>query len=104
MKINGEDKRAFWWKNNSIHFIDQRKLPYKLEMYIAKTVDDCAHAIKDMIVRGAPAIGAAAAYGIVLGKIYGPAPAPMEIWAGFAVALAFGVGAAVVMILRKKME
>ena len=43
-------------------------MPYKLEYYIAKTVDECAFAIKDMVVRGAPAIGAAAVYGIVLGK------------------------------------
>jgi len=68
MKIEGEDKRAFWWEKNSVHFIDQRKLPYKFEMYIAKTVDEVALAIKDMVVRGAPAIGAAAAYGMVLGK------------------------------------
>lgn len=68
MKINGEDKRAFWWENGAIHFIDQRKLPYSLEIYVAKTVDECAFAIKDMVVRGAPAIGAAAAFGIVLGK------------------------------------
>jgi translation initiation factor eIF-2B subunit alpha/methylthioribose-1-phosphate isomerase len=68
MKINGEDKRAFWFDNGAIHFIDQRKLPYKFEMFIAKTVEDCAFAIKDMVVRGAPAIGAAAAYGMVLGK------------------------------------
>jgi S-methyl-5-thioribose-1-phosphate isomerase len=68
MKINGEDKRAFWWENGAIHFIDQRKLPYSIEIYKAKTVDECAFAIKDMVVRGAPAIGAAAAYGMVLGK------------------------------------
>ena len=43
-------------------------------------------------------------HGIILGVIYGPEPAPMEIMVGFAVALAYGVGAAVVMILRKKME
>jgi len=67
MKINGKDKRALWFENESIHFIDQRKLPYKLEYFTAKTVQECAFAIKDMIVRGAPAIGAAAAYGMVLG-------------------------------------
>jgi S-methyl-5-thioribose-1-phosphate isomerase len=58
MKIEGE----------AIQFIDQRKLPYKLEMFTVKTVEDCAFAIKDMVVRGAPAIGAAAVYGMVLGK------------------------------------
>ncbi|MEA2055620.1 MAG: S-methyl-5-thioribose-1-phosphate isomerase [Candidatus Thermoplasmatota archaeon] len=68
MKIEGKDSKALWFENNAIRFIDQRKLPYKLEMFTAKTVDECAFAIKDMVVRGAPAIGAAAAYGMVLGK------------------------------------
>jgi translation initiation factor eIF-2B subunit alpha/methylthioribose-1-phosphate isomerase len=67
MKIEGEDRRALWFENGKIEFIDQRKLPYKLEIFTAKTVEDCAFAIKDMVVRGAPAIGAAAAYGMVLG-------------------------------------
>jgi S-methyl-5-thioribose-1-phosphate isomerase len=68
MKIEGEDRRALWFEDGAIQFIDQRKLPYKLEMFTAKTVEDCAFAIKDMVVRGAPAIGAAAVYGMVLGK------------------------------------
>jgi len=49
-------------------FIDQRRLPYKLEFFTAKTVEDVVFAIKDMVVRGAPAIGAAAVYGMVIGK------------------------------------
>ena len=68
MKIEGEDRRTLWFEDGAIKFIDQRKLPYKLEMYTAKTVDDVAFAIKDMVVRGAPAIGVAAVYGIVIGK------------------------------------
>ena len=67
MKIEGKDGRALYFEKGAIHFIDQRKLPYKLEMFTAKTIDDCCFAIKDMVVRGAPAIGAAAAYGMVLG-------------------------------------
>jgi len=68
MKIQGKEYKALWFENNMVKFIDQRKLPYKFEIYNAKTVNDIAFAIKDMIVRGAPAIGAAAAYGMVLGK------------------------------------
>jgi len=68
MKINGEDKKALWFEKNKIVFIDQRKLPYKIEYFTAETVEECAFAIKDMVVRGAPAIGAAAVYGMVLGK------------------------------------
>jgi translation initiation factor eIF-2B subunit alpha/methylthioribose-1-phosphate isomerase len=68
MKINGKEWRSLWFENGLIKFIDQRQLPYKLEIFTAKNVKDCAFAIKDMVVRGAPAIGAAAVYGMVLGK------------------------------------
>lgn len=68
MKIQGEDKKALWSDGSVVHFIDQRKLPYSIEIFTAKTVDDIAFAIKDMVVRGAPAIGAAAVYGMAIGK------------------------------------
>ena len=68
MKIEGEDKRALWLEGKYLKFIDQRKLPYKIEIFTAKTVEDVAFAIKDMVVRGAPAIGAAAVYGMAIGK------------------------------------
>ena len=68
MKIEGKDRRTLWLENGIVKFIDQRKLPYKLEIFSAKTVDDVAFAIKDMVVRGAPAIGTAAVYGMALGK------------------------------------
>ena len=68
MKVEGKRYRALWFENNTVKFIDQRKLPYKFEIYTAKTIDDVAFAIKDMVVRGAPTIGAAAVYGMVLGE------------------------------------
>jgi translation initiation factor eIF-2B subunit alpha/methylthioribose-1-phosphate isomerase len=68
MKIKGKEQRALWFDNGEIKFIDQRKLPYNLEYFTAKNVKDCVYAIKEMVVRGAPAIGAAAVYGMVLGK------------------------------------
>ena len=67
MKINGRETRALWFEKGKIKLIDQRKLPYKLQYFTAETVDDCCYAIKEMVVRGAPAIGAAAAYGMILG-------------------------------------
>jgi len=67
MKIQGEDKRALWFENNILYMYDQRKLPNSLEVFTAKTVDDVDYAIKTMVIRGAPAIGAAAVYGMVLG-------------------------------------
>ncbi|MEA3458250.1 MAG: S-methyl-5-thioribose-1-phosphate isomerase [Candidatus Thermoplasmatota archaeon] len=68
MKVEGKELRALWFEDDKVKFIDQRKLPYNLKIYTAETVDDIAFAIKDMVVRGAPAIGAAAVYGMVLGK------------------------------------
>jgi methylthioribose-1-phosphate isomerase len=68
MRINGKDRRALWFENEELKLIDQRKLPFKFEIFTAKTVDDVIFAIKEMVVRGAPAIGAAAVYGMVIGK------------------------------------
>jgi len=68
MKVEGKEYRALWFEKNSIKFIDQRKLPYKFEIFTAKNIEDTVFAIKDMVVRGAPSIGVAAAYGMVLGE------------------------------------
>ena len=68
MMINGKDQKALWFKENILTLIDQRKLPYEITYFQAKTVEDVAYAIKEMVVRGAPAIGAAAVYGMVIGK------------------------------------
>jgi S-methyl-5-thioribose-1-phosphate isomerase len=68
MKIEGKDYQALWRDGNAIKFIDQRKLPFFLEIVTATTVDEVACAIREMVVRGAPAIGAAAAYGMALGQ------------------------------------
>jgi len=55
------------WKDYTLHLIDQRKLPLE-EIYVpCRTYEEVARAIKDMIVRGAPAIGTTAAFGYVLG-------------------------------------
>ena len=67
MLINGKDMTALWFENNILKMLDQRKLPFKVEIFQAKTVDDVVYAINEMVIRGAPAIGIAAAYGIVLG-------------------------------------
>lgn len=57
---------ALEYKAGELHMIDQRKLPQVQEIFICKTWQDVDFAIQDMVVRGAPAIGAAAAYGAVL--------------------------------------
>ena len=55
------------WKDDTVVMIDQRKLPAS-ELYVTcKTAKDVAKAIKTMVIRGAPAIGVAAAMGLALG-------------------------------------
>ena len=69
MKINGKKYRTIWFENNIVKIIDQTKLPHKFEIKDLKTVKDAINAIKTMEVRGAPLIGATAAYGLVLSII-----------------------------------
>lgn len=73
VKINGETRnmRSVWMEGIEIKFIDQRLLPHKLEIFSAKKTEDTAFAIKDMVVRGAPAIGVTAALGTAQAKMLG---------------------------------
>ncbi|WP_424830644.1 S-methyl-5-thioribose-1-phosphate isomerase [Ruegeria sp.] len=66
MKVNGEHYRSIWWDKASgeVRIIDQRWLPHEFRIVTLKTLDEFATAIRDMWVRGAPLIGATAAFGI----------------------------------------
>jgi len=55
------------WVDGNLHLLDQTKLPSSEEIVICKTIDDVCESIRKMVVRGAPAIGCAAAFGYVLG-------------------------------------
>ena len=55
------------WKNNRVELIDQRLLPAKFKYIYCRTAEDIWAAIRDLAVRGAPAIGLAGAYGAYLG-------------------------------------
>ncbi len=57
------------WKNNSLFLIDQTKLPTKLSYIRCRSYIDVANAIKKLVVRGAPAIGVTAAFGLALAAI-----------------------------------
>ena len=57
------------WTDNISRMIDQRILPYEFKIVDVKTADEMYTAIKDMIVRGAPAIGIAGAHGVSLAAI-----------------------------------
>ena len=58
--------RTVFWENNELKMIDQRILPARFEVLSYRGHKEVAHAITDMVVRGAPAIGAAAAFGLAL--------------------------------------
>ena len=69
MKIDGIAYRSVWLNADdgwSVHILDQTKLPWALEVLRLTSRDEAAHAIKSMQTRGAPLIGAVAAYGLCL--------------------------------------
>ena len=68
MRINGKAYKTIWYdeERQVVQIIDQTKLPHQFVVKDLKNVNDAINAIKTMEVRGAPLIGGAAAYGIVL--------------------------------------
>ena len=60
------EQRTVEWKNDSVIMIDQTKLPRELVFVTFTDFHDVAKAIKDLVVRGAPAIGLSGAFGIAL--------------------------------------
>ncbi|MFZ2005938.1 MAG: S-methyl-5-thioribose-1-phosphate isomerase [Stellaceae bacterium] len=80
MNVNGRKMRTIWLAEDggSVEIIDQRLLPHELVIARLETLDDAARAIKDMAVRGAPLIGAAAAYGMALAMAHDPSDAALD--------------------------
>jgi methylthioribose-1-phosphate isomerase len=68
MKIDGVSYRSVWLDEDqwSVRIFDQTKLPWLVEQIRLTTWEEAAHAIRSMQVRGAPLIGAVAAYGVAL--------------------------------------
>ena len=69
MIVKGKNYRTVWMKNNEIYAIDQRLLPHQFKIKKIKTIDEAAAAIKNMTIRGAPAIGGMAAYSMALSAL-----------------------------------
>ncbi len=63
--------RALWFDRKGLELIDQRALPNATRLRTCRTVEEVADSIRTMVVRGAPAIGVAAAYGMVLAERQG---------------------------------
>ncbi len=67
MRISGRHYRTIWpTQSGTVRVIDQSRLPFEFATVDLETLDDAARAIRTMVVRGAPLIGATAAYGIAL--------------------------------------
>jgi len=69
MDIDGTPWRTIWLEKDErgVGIIDQTRLPHRFETVVLRTLEDAARAIRSMQVRGAPLIGATAAYGVWLG-------------------------------------
>src|SRR3954447_17924368 len=84
MNVAGQPMRTIWLAKDGrpgeaiVEIIDQRLLPHELAILRLARLDDTARAIRDMQVRGAPLIGATAAYGLALALAADPSDAAME--------------------------
>lgn len=77
MNVDGHPYRTIWTMDDdrTVRIIDQTKLPHVFETTDLSTVNDAAVAIRDMLVRGAPLIGATGAYGMALAMREDPSDA-----------------------------
>lgn len=80
MKINGTPYRSLWWnaEQDVLEIIDQRWLPHEFREIPVQSMQDFADAIFEMRVRGAPLIGATAAYGMARAMAEDPSDANMD--------------------------
>jgi S-methyl-5-thioribose-1-phosphate isomerase len=69
MKVKDKSYRTIWMEDNVVKMINQPKIPHQFEILEFNTYKQVAQAIKAMIIRGAPAIGAAGAYGMALAAL-----------------------------------
>jgi methylthioribose-1-phosphate isomerase len=72
--------RTIFWEDNTLKMIDQRRLPDSLEVLSLRTCHEVSKAIKNMTVRGAPAIGVAAAFGLALAAFESCAQSPKALF------------------------
>ncbi|MEM6615996.1 MAG: S-methyl-5-thioribose-1-phosphate isomerase [Pseudomonadota bacterium] len=80
MKIDGKPYRTIWLADDgrTVEVIDQTKLPFEFLVKRLNSLDDAASAIETMVVRGAPLIGATAAYGFAIAMHEDPSDEGLE--------------------------
>lgn len=75
MRVDGRHYRTIWPEDGAVIVIDQTKLPFELVTKRLETMADAVDSIRTMVVRGAPLIGATAAYGVALAMTADPSDA-----------------------------
>lgn len=80
MLIDGRHHRTIWVEDDgrTVRAIDQRRLPHEVVVADLRTLEDAARAIETMLVRGAPLIGATAAYGVCLALVADPSDEALD--------------------------
>jgi len=80
MNVDGKRYRTIWLAEDgvSVEIIDQTRFPHAFETIRLQSMEDAAHAIRVMQVRGAPLIGATAAYGVALAMAQDPSDASLH--------------------------
>src|SRR5271170_784131 len=80
MKVDGKAMRSIWVEPDgcSVGIIDQTALPHRFVTARLTTLEETAHAIRAMLIRGAPLIGATAAYGICLALRHDPSDEALD--------------------------
>jgi methylthioribose-1-phosphate isomerase len=78
MKVGQDNYRSIWVEEGDVRIIDQTRLPHEFVITTLKTLEDSAKAIRDMWVRGAPLIGATAAYGVAIAMKADPSDAGLK--------------------------
>ena len=61
--------KIIWFEKDAVEFLDQRYLPEREDIFTARTVEKVSYAIKEMVIRGAPAIGIAGVFGMALAAV-----------------------------------
>ncbi|MCD4796585.1 MAG: S-methyl-5-thioribose-1-phosphate isomerase [Candidatus Cloacimonetes bacterium] len=72
MKVNGKNHRTVWMEGSSVFLIEQNLLPFKFEIFESKSYKQTCEAIKNMLVRGAGAIGSAAGFAMTQAFLEAP--------------------------------
>jgi len=72
MKVNHKHYRTTWMEGSTVCLIEQNQLPFKFEVFQAKSYKETCHAIKTMIVRGAGAIGGTAGFAMAQAFLEAP--------------------------------